>query len=160
MSDPIVTFDEAAVRGELRELVRQTVKDTLNALLEEADDLVKADRYERTAGREAYRVGRCERGLTTTSGRVTLRMPKPKSRGLSGVRMFTGGINRPPPWPAPSPRCSPTPPTGAARRTSTAARSRRRRSPRGPARRRCSRHPRPGAPRCRHGEGRCGGRIA
>ena len=90
MSDPIVTFDEAAVRGELRELVRQTVKDTLNALLEEADDLVKADRYERTAGREAYRVGRCERGLTTTSGRVTLRMPKPKSRGLSGVRMFTG----------------------------------------------------------------------
>lgn len=90
MSDPIVTFDEAAVRGELRELVRQTVKDTLNALLEEADDLVKADRYERTAGREAYRVGRCERGLTTTSGRVTLKMPKPKSRGLSGVRMFTG----------------------------------------------------------------------
>ena len=79
------------MRGELRELVRQTVKDTLNALLEEADDLVKADRYERTAGREAYRVGRCERGLTTTSGRVTLRMPKPKSRGLSGVRMFTGG---------------------------------------------------------------------
>ena len=76
MSDPIVTFDEAAVRGELRELVRQTVKDTLNALLEEADDLVKADRY--------------ERGLTTTSGRVTLRMPKPKGRGLSGVRMFTG----------------------------------------------------------------------
>ena len=85
MSDPIVTFDEAAVRGELRELVRQTVKDTLNALLEEADDLVKADRYERTAGREAYRVGRCERGLTTTSGRVTLRMPKPKSRGLSCI---------------------------------------------------------------------------
>lgn len=31
------------------------VEDTLNALLEEeADDLVKADRYERTAEREAY----------------------------------------------------------------------------------------------------------
>ena len=28
MSDPIVTFDEAAVRGELKELVRQTVEDT------------------------------------------------------------------------------------------------------------------------------------
>lgn len=76
MSVPIVTFDEAAVRGEPRELVRQTAEDALNALLEEADDLVKA--------------GRCERGLTTTSGRVTLRMPKPKGRGLSGVRMFTG----------------------------------------------------------------------
>ena len=51
MSDPIVSFDEAAMRGELRELVRRTVEDTLNALLEEeADDLIGADRYERTAG--------------------------------------------------------------------------------------------------------------
>ena len=50
MSDPIVSFDEAAMRGELRELVRRTVEDTLNALLEEeADDLIGADRYERTA---------------------------------------------------------------------------------------------------------------
>ena len=58
MSNPIVTFDEDAVRGELRELVRRTVEDTLNALLEEeADDLVRADSYERTAAREAYRAG-------------------------------------------------------------------------------------------------------
>lgn len=79
MSDPIVTFDEAAVRGELKELVRQTVEDTLNALLEEeADDLIGADRYERTAEREACRAGHYERGLTTTSGQVTLRMPKLK----------------------------------------------------------------------------------
>ncbi len=68
MSDPIVTFDEDAVRGELGELVRRTVEDTLNALLEEeADDLVKADRYERTAEREAYRAGCYERRLATTS---------------------------------------------------------------------------------------------
>mgnify|MGYP000466645335 CR=1 FL=1 len=47
MSDPIVSFDEAAMRGELRELVRRTVEDTLNALLEEeADDLIGADRYD------------------------------------------------------------------------------------------------------------------
>ena len=73
MSDPIVTFDENAVRGELRELVRRTVEDTLNALLEEeADDLIGADRYERTAGREAYRAGHYERGLTTTSGQWTM----------------------------------------------------------------------------------------
>ncbi len=75
--DPIVSFDEAAMRGELKELVRQTVEDTLNALLEEeADDLIGADRYERTADREAYRAGHYERGLTTTSGRVILKMPK------------------------------------------------------------------------------------
>ena len=90
MSDPIVTFDEAAVRGELKELVRQTVEDALNALLEEeADDLIGADRYERTAGREAYRAGHYERGLTTTSGQVTLRMPK-----LKGMRFATAIIER------------------------------------------------------------------
>lgn len=90
MSDPIVTFDENAVRGELRELVRRTVEDTINALLEEeADDLVKAGRYERTVGREAYRAGHYERDLTTTSGQVTLKMPK-----LKGVRFATAVIER------------------------------------------------------------------
>ena len=90
MSDPIVTFDEAAMRGELKELVRRTVEDTLNALLEEeADDLIKADRYERTVEREAYRAGHYERGLTTTSGQITLKMPK-----LKGMRFATAIIER------------------------------------------------------------------
>lgn len=90
MSKPIVTFDESAVRGELRELVRKTVEDTINALLEEeADELVKADRYERTAEREAYRAGHYERGLATTSGQVTIRMPK-----LKGARFATAVIER------------------------------------------------------------------
>ncbi len=63
MSDPIAVFDERAVRDELKELVRKTVEDTLNALLEEeADDLVGADRYERTAEREACRADHCEWG--------------------------------------------------------------------------------------------------
>ena len=89
MSDPIVSFDEAAMRGELRELVRRTVEDTLNALLEEeADDLIGADRYERTAGREAYRAGHYERGLTTTSGQVTLRMPKLKGMMSSNLSRY------------------------------------------------------------------------
>lgn len=63
MSEPIVTFDEEAARGEIGELARKTAEDTLNALLaQEADDLVKADRYERTTGREAYRAGHYKRG--------------------------------------------------------------------------------------------------
>ena len=62
MFDPIVSFDEAAMRGELKELVRRTVEDTINALLEEeADDLIGADRHEWTAGRETYRADRLER---------------------------------------------------------------------------------------------------
>lgn len=49
------------------------MEDTLNGLLgEEAGDLVGAERYERTADRDAYRAGHCERKLTTTSGGVTI----------------------------------------------------------------------------------------
>ena len=90
MSEPIVTFDEKAIKNELRELVRQTVEDTLNGLLEEeADDLVGAGRYERTADREAYRAGHYDRKLVTTSGEVTVRMPK-----LKGMRFTTAIIER------------------------------------------------------------------
>ena len=90
MSEPIVSFDEKAIKNELRELVRQTVEDTLNGLLEEeADDLVGAERYERTAGREAYRAGHYDRKLVTTSGEVTVRMPK-----LKGMRFTTAIIER------------------------------------------------------------------
>jgi len=90
MSDPIVTFDEGAIKNELKELVRKTVEDTINALLEEeADVLVGAERYERTADREAYRAGHYDRKLTTTSGVVKVEMPK-----LKGARFTTAIIER------------------------------------------------------------------
>lgn len=90
MPEPIVTLNEGSLKGGLRELVRQTVGDTLNGLLEEeADDLVGAERYERTAGREAYRAGRYDRRLATTSGEVTLHMPK-----LKGMRFTTAIVER------------------------------------------------------------------
>lgn len=90
MPEPIVTLNEESLRSDLRELVRKTVEDTLNGLLEaEADDLVGAGRYERTAEREAYRAGHYDRGLTTSSGEVTIRMPK-----LKGARFTTAIIER------------------------------------------------------------------
>ena len=77
MPEPIVTFNEETLKSDLRELVRKTVQETLNALLdEEADETVGAGRYERTAAREAYRSGRCKRKLVTTSGEVVLDVPK------------------------------------------------------------------------------------
>ena len=86
---PVFKSAKETVRH-LRELVRQTVEDTLNALLEEeADDLVGAERYERTAGREAYRAGHYDRRLATTSGEVTLHMPK-----LKGMRFTTAIVER------------------------------------------------------------------
>lgn len=43
MSNSIVSFDEEAVKSELRELVRKTIEETMNAMLdEEADQLVGA----------------------------------------------------------------------------------------------------------------------
>ena len=90
MSNPIVSFDEEAVKSELRELVRKTIEETINAMLdEEADRLVGAGPYERTGKRAAYRAGHYERGFTTTSGQVTLKMPK-----LKGMRFATAVIER------------------------------------------------------------------
>lgn len=40
MSNPIVSFDEQAVKDELRELVRKTIEETINAML--AEDVVNA----------------------------------------------------------------------------------------------------------------------
>ncbi len=90
MPEPIVTFNEESLKTDLRELVRSTVEEMLNGLLdEEADDLVGAERHGRTAEREAYRAGHYERKLTTTSGEVTIRMPK-----LKGMRLAAAVIER------------------------------------------------------------------
>jgi len=77
MPHEIVSFDEPKLQEYLGELVRKTVEDALNALLdEEADQIVNAGRYERTDRRQAYRSGHYRRSLTTTSRDVTLNMPK------------------------------------------------------------------------------------
>ena len=86
MSKPIGSFDEQAVKDELRELVRKTIEETIDAMLdEEADQLVGAGPYECAA----YRAGHYERGFTTTSGQVTLKMPK-----LKGMCFATAVVER------------------------------------------------------------------
>jgi len=79
MSNKIIQLNEGAIKQELKELVRHSVEETLNELLEqEAAELTNAGRYERTEARQGYRSGHYERKLTTTSGEVTLKMPKLK----------------------------------------------------------------------------------
>ena len=71
MSANIVSVDEESLRNDIKNLVRKTVEETLNALLdEEASELVGAERYERTAGREAYRSGQYTRRLVRGAGEV------------------------------------------------------------------------------------------
>src|SRR5690349_25134616 len=76
----IIQIDEARVRDHLAEIVRGSVEETLNAMLQkEADELCQARRYERKAERVSTRAGHYERKLETKAGEVTLRMPKLRS---------------------------------------------------------------------------------
>jgi putative transposase len=73
-------IDVDAVRGHLNELVRSTVEDTLNKLLDaEADQLCNAKRYERSVDRADTRAGSYKRKLQTQAGEVSLKMPRLRS---------------------------------------------------------------------------------
>jgi putative transposase len=83
MSEPIIPLNEGVLKQELKELVRTSVEETLNGLLDqEAQALTKAAKYERTPDRQGYRSGHYERNLLTTSGEVKLKMPKLKGRAF------------------------------------------------------------------------------
>ena len=61
------------------ELVRGSVEETLNELLEaEAEKLTQAVRYECNEAYQGYRRGHYDRKLTTISGKVTLHIPRLK----------------------------------------------------------------------------------
>ena len=90
MSEKIVQLNEEIIKGQIKELVRGSVEETLNELLEkEAESLTQAARYERSEARQGYRSGHYDRNLTTTSGDVTLHMPR-----LKGVSFETAIIER------------------------------------------------------------------
>ena len=90
MSEKIVQLNEEVIKGQLKELVRSSVEETLNELLEqEAEKLTQAARYERNEARQGYRSGHYDRNLTTTSGDVTLHVPR-----LKGVSFETAIIER------------------------------------------------------------------
>ena len=73
----IIQVNEQLVQSQLKEVVRGTVEETLNALLEaEADRLCNAQRYERTEARRDTRAGSYERGLDTKAGRMKLKVPR------------------------------------------------------------------------------------
>ena len=73
----IISIDEGEIRNHLGEMVRKSVEDTLNSLLDaEADALCNAARYERSPDRTDTRAGHYTRQLHTKAGEVTLKVPK------------------------------------------------------------------------------------
>ena len=90
MSDNIIQLNEDLIKHDLRSLVRSSVEETLNALLDhEAEELVNAEKYERSGDRKGYRSGHYSRNFQTTAGDVTLKVPK-----LKGVQFETAIIER------------------------------------------------------------------
>ena len=75
-----IRVDTTELRGHVDAVVRSSVEETLNALLQaEADQICKAGRYERTPERVDTRAGHYERKLETKAGAVVLKMPKLRS---------------------------------------------------------------------------------
>ncbi len=73
----IIQIDEALVKRQLGEVVRETVEETLNKLLDaEADELCHAGRYQHSPDRVDTRAGSYQRGLETKAGKVQLKVPK------------------------------------------------------------------------------------
>src|ERR671914_2545577 len=70
----VIQIDEARIRDHLGEMVRGTVEEALNAMLDaEADRLCGASRYERSEARKDTRAGSYERSLETRAGQVSLK---------------------------------------------------------------------------------------
>ncbi len=90
MSDNIIKLNHELIHTELKDLVKNSVEETLNAMLDaEADRLVNAERYARDENRQGYRAGHYDRKFSTTAGDVNLKMPK-----LKGVTFETAIIDR------------------------------------------------------------------
>ena len=72
----MIEIDDTQVRGHLRELVRNSVEETLNGMLDaEADVLCGAKRYERSPDRQDTRAGSYKRNLETQAGNVKFELP-------------------------------------------------------------------------------------
>ena len=79
-SKNVIQIDEQQIRSHVEEVVRSSVEDTLNGLLDaEADQLCQAKKYERTDARRDTRAGSYERNLQTKAGDVKLKVPRLRS---------------------------------------------------------------------------------
>jgi putative transposase len=77
----IIQLNEGAIRDHLGEMVRSTVEDTLNRMLDaEANQLCNAEKYQRNEARTDTRAGHYQRKLHTKAGEVTLNVPKLRNK--------------------------------------------------------------------------------
>ena len=77
----VIQINHKELQQHLSTLVTDTVQEVLNQVLDaEADEMVGAARYERSADRQDYRSGSYTRKLQTKAGEVELNIPSSGSR--------------------------------------------------------------------------------
>src|SRR6201987_239368 len=82
----VITIDNDRIKSHLDRVVRGSVEETLNALLDaEADRLCNAQRYERSEARRDTRAGHYERTVQTKAGGVKVRIPKLRTQTFETV---------------------------------------------------------------------------
>ena len=75
--EKVIQTSEGTIRDHLGRLVRSTVEETLNGLLDaEADRLCNAEKYQRDSARKDTRAGHYQRKLQTRAREVTLQVPQ------------------------------------------------------------------------------------
>jgi uncharacterized protein YllA (UPF0747 family) len=94
----VITIDDERIKSHLDRVVRGSVEETLNALLDaEADRLSNAQRYERSAARRNTRADHYERNLQTKAGEVRLKVPKLRdgqsSSAIGGTQPSGGPVS-------------------------------------------------------------------
>lgn len=73
----VIRIEEGKIRSHVDQVVRESVEQTLNGLLQaEADELCGAKRYARSPERLDTRAGHYDRKLHTKAGEVTLQVPR------------------------------------------------------------------------------------
>ena len=121
-------IDEAKVRGHVDRVVRESVEQTLNGLLDaEAQALCNAGRYERSTDRLDTRAGSYPRKLQTKADEVTLKVPRLRSpsrraramladRSRSKIPFSIASAGRTRGWNRWAPRSASTPAAGRSTR--------------------------------------------
>lgn len=90
MSDKIILLNGGLIKLDLKDLVRNSAEETLNALLDkEIDELVNTEKYECFSEYLGYRSCYYKRNCHTTAGDVELKVPKCK-----GISFETAIIER------------------------------------------------------------------
>ena len=73
----IIQLNQEEIKSQLGDMVRKSVEDTLNTMLDaEADQITQTHKYERTDTRQDPRAGHYTRKLMTKAGQVELKVPK------------------------------------------------------------------------------------